>query len=69
KGTGQCDGTVDVIEYLGADTSVLLDCGQVGQITVRISGDADLTVGDVVGLALDAARTHFFDADGNAIRA
>ncbi|MEX0310399.1 MAG: ABC transporter ATP-binding protein [Tateyamaria sp.] len=69
KGTGQCDGTVDVIEYLGADTFVLLDCGQAGQINVRISGDADLMVGDVVGLDFDAARTHFFDADGNAIRA
>lgn len=66
-GTGQCDGTVDVIEYLGADTFVLLDCGSAGQINVRISGDADLAVGDVVGLTFNAERTHFFDADGNTI--
>ncbi|KIC50403.1 sn-glycerol-3-phosphate ABC transporter ATP-binding protein UgpC [Tateyamaria sp. ANG-S1] len=67
-GTGQCDGTVDVIEYLGADTFVLLDCGAAGQINVRVSGDADLTVGDTVGLSFDAERTHFFDADGNTIK-
>ncbi|APX12196.1 ABC transporter ATP-binding protein [Tateyamaria omphalii] len=67
-GTGQCDGTVDVAEYLGADTFVLLDCGAAGQINVRISGDAGVKVGDAVGLSFDAARTHFFDADGNTIR-
>ncbi|WP_299210180.1 ABC transporter ATP-binding protein [uncultured Tateyamaria sp.] len=66
-GTGQCDGTVDVAEYLGADTFVLLDCGAAGQINVRISGDAELKVGDVVGLSFDPERTHFFDADGNTI--
>ncbi|WP_299655463.1 ABC transporter ATP-binding protein [uncultured Tateyamaria sp.] len=68
-GTGQCDGTVDVAEYLGADTFVLLDCGAAGQINVRISGDAALEVGDVVGLSFDPARTHFFDTDGNTIQA
>ncbi|WP_147108862.1 ABC transporter ATP-binding protein [Tateyamaria sp. syn59] len=68
SGTGQCDGTVDVIEYLGADTFVLLDCGEAGQINVRISGDADLSVGDRVGLSFDAERTHFFDTDGNTIQ-
>ncbi|WP_299043315.1 ABC transporter ATP-binding protein [uncultured Tateyamaria sp.] len=68
-GSGQCDGTVDVIEYLGADTFVLLDCGAAGQINVRISGDADLTVGDLVGLTFAPERTHFFDADGNTIKA
>ncbi|WP_299556044.1 ABC transporter ATP-binding protein [uncultured Tateyamaria sp.] len=69
SGTGQCDGTVDVAEYLGADTFVLLDCGAAGQINVRISGDAQLKVGDLVGLSFDPERTHFFDADGNTITA
>ncbi|WP_223420844.1 ABC transporter ATP-binding protein [Tateyamaria pelophila] len=66
-GTGQCDGTVDVIEYLGADTFVLFDCGGAGAINVRISGDADLKVGDVLGLTFDPERTVFFGADGDAI--
>ncbi|MEL6463866.1 MAG: ABC transporter ATP-binding protein [Pseudomonadota bacterium] len=68
-GTGQCDGTVDVIEYLGADTFVLLDCRDAGQINVRVSGDADVKVGDTVGLSFDPERTHFFDADGTTIQA
>ncbi|WP_299296860.1 sn-glycerol-3-phosphate ABC transporter ATP-binding protein UgpC [uncultured Tateyamaria sp.] len=67
-GTGQCDGRIDVVEYLGADTFVLFDCGAAGQINVRISGDADVRVGDTMGLSFDPDRTHFFDADGNTIQ-
>ena len=39
-GTGQCDGRVDVVEYLGADSFVVLDCGDLGQINVRVVGEA-----------------------------
>jgi multiple sugar transport system ATP-binding protein len=66
-GSGQCDGTVDVVEYLGADTFVLFDCGAAGKINVRISGDAALKIGDVLGLEFAPEHTHFFDADGNVI--
>ena len=67
-GDGQCDGLVDVLEYLGADTFVIVDGGPLGQITVRVIGDSALAPGDRVGLAFDASLTHFFDADGQAIR-
>lgn len=67
KGKGQCDGTVDVIEYLGADTFVLFDCGAAGQINVRISGESDLKVGDTVGLEFEEGRTVFFDPDGERV--
>ncbi len=63
-GQGECDGTVDVIEYLGADTFVLFNCGAAGQINVRISGESELKVGETVGLSFDADRTVFFDSDG-----
>ncbi len=66
-GTGQCDGTVDVLEYLGADTFVIIDGGVLGQITVRVIGDAALKPGEKVGLSFLAAETHFFDADGLAV--
>ena len=66
-GEGQCDGTVDVVEYLGSDTFVLFDCGDAGQINVRISGDADLDVGQSAGLSFDLARTVFFDRTGTAL--
>ena len=66
-GEGQCDGTVDVVEYLGSDTFVLFDCGDAGQINVRISGDADLDVGQSAGLSFDLERTVFFDRTGTAL--
>ncbi|MEO0653297.1 MAG: sn-glycerol-3-phosphate ABC transporter ATP-binding protein UgpC [Pseudomonadota bacterium] len=65
-GSGQCDGTVDVLEYLGADTFVIIDGGPLGRITVRVIGDTSLSPGETVGLTFDET-THFFDADGLAI--
>ena len=68
-GTGEVDGQVDVVEFLGADTFVLFDCGPAGPINVRISGDAALNVGDIHGLSFDHAQMHFFDADGVTVTA
>lgn len=64
EGSGQCDGTVDVIEYLGADSFLVIDGGELGQITVRESGDTTRSPGDRVGLSFDPERLSFFDADG-----
>ncbi len=66
-GTGAMDGTVDVLEYLGADTFVIVDGGDLGQITVRVSGDCALKSGDPVGLTFDETRLHFFDENGLAV--
>ncbi len=68
EGEGQCDGTVDLLEYLGADTFVIVDAGVLGKITVRVVGNADVRVGDRVGLAFEPDLTHFFDANGQAVR-
>ncbi len=67
-GAGYCDGVVEVVEYLGADTFVVVGCGGAGQVSVRINGDSDLRPGASVGLSFDVAMTHFFDAEGQAIR-
>lgn len=67
-GAGYCDGQVEVVEYLGADTFVVVGCGSAGQVSVRITGDSDLRPGATVGLSFDVAMAHFFDADGMAIR-
>ena len=64
EGTGQTDGTVDVVEYLGADSYVVIDADGLGQITVRASGDVDVAPGQKVGLNFDETRLSFFDADG-----
>ena len=60
-------GTVDVLEYLGADTFVIVACEGVGQITVRVNGDTELSPGDPIGLNFQPQNLHFFDADDQAI--
>ena len=66
-GTGQCDATIDVLEYLGADTFVIVDvAGE--QVTIRTDGSRGFEPGSTVGLTFSAPDTHFFDADGLAIR-
>ena len=69
SGQGNIDGTVDVLEYLGADTFVVMDCGGAGRITVRIAGDTELKPGDACGLAFENGRSHFFDTAGLAVSA
>ena len=66
-GEGHCDGTIDVVEYLGADSYVIVDAGLLGQITVRAHGDIDLSPGQPVGLGFHEGRRHFFDAQGKAL--
>lgn len=66
-GSGITDGTVEVVEYLGADTFVLLNCGAAGAVNVRVMGDSDLKTGDKVGLEFAADRCSFFDAQGQAL--
>ena len=66
-GKGQIDGEVDVVEYLGADTYLIVNCQELGQITVRTSGENSLNPGDRVGLAFSPENLHYFDRDGNAV--
>ena len=68
-GQGDLDGVVDVVEYLGADTYVIIDAENgAGQMTIRDLGDALHKPGEKVGLKFAEGRTHLFDADGLAIR-
>ncbi|EAQ04272.1 ABC transporter ATP-binding protein [Pseudooceanicola batsensis HTCC2597] len=66
-GEGACDGTVDVVEYLGADTFLVVDAGDLGRITVRISGETARRPGERVGLVFDPQRLVFFGEDGRAV--
>ena len=67
-GTGHCDGEVDVAEYLGADTFLVIRCPGLGQITARTDGATRLRPGESVGLEFPEQHRHFFDASGRAIR-
>ena len=65
-GSGQCNGVVDVLEYLGADTYIIIDAGKLGHLTVRTDGESDFHSGDKVSLNLTESKTHFFDESGTA---
>jgi len=67
-GTGEIDGVVDVAEYLGADTFLIVDTEGAGKLTVRTDGETKLRPGDRVGLQFDPEKRHLFDAEGRAIR-
>jgi len=66
-GEGICSGTVEVVEYLGADLMVYVDCPGLGLITVRAAGDGSVAAGEDVGLVFVPERVHFFDEAGAAI--
>ncbi len=68
-GSGEIDGTVDVVEYLGADSYIIVDCGVAGAMTVRTGGDTALQSGSPVGLSFSPDRLHFFDTAGQSTRA
>ena len=66
-GSGQLEGVVDVTEYLGSDTFVIVDAGALGQITVRQIGDTELKAGDKIQLAFAPKHLHFFDINGERV--
>ncbi len=66
-GAGHCDGTVDIVEYLGSDTFVIVDCAAPGRVTLRLAGDSGLEPGARVGLHFPPEALHFFDAAGLAV--
>ncbi len=66
-GSGQTDGVVEVIEYLGADTFLIVDCGVEEKVTVRLNGDTELKPGEKIGLHFPPDMLHFFDASGQAL--
>lgn len=63
-----CVGTVEVAEYLGADTYLYVACEGIGTLVVRTQGSAVVDSGDMIGLRFDEAQIHLFDSDEQAIR-
>jgi multiple sugar transport system ATP-binding protein len=65
---GEWPATVSVAEHLGSDTFLYADADGIGQMTVRLPGEAGLKPGDRVFLGPEEARLHLFDRQGGAIR-
>lgn len=66
-GTGHVDGVVDVIEYLGSDTFIILDCGLYGRLIARVNGATDFNPGDTCGLNFQNQRVHYFNDKGSSL--
>ncbi len=64
---GHITGVVDVIEYLGADTYLIINCDELGQITLRTNGETSLTPKTKVGLSFAKDKLHFFDVNGKSV--
>ena len=57
-------GKIDVIEYLGADSFLFVDCEDLGIITVRVDGSREFNLGEMLNLEFQTENTHFFDSSG-----
>jgi multiple sugar transport system ATP-binding protein len=66
---GEFMGRVDLVEALGAETLVHVSTVRGTSITARQSARTSLSPGDPVGLAVDPARVHVFDAQGRTAAA
>jgi len=59
-------GIVRVVEQFGTSTILYLDtCA--GRLVVESDSEIETKVGDTVGLAFEASRTHLFDPAGAVI--
>jgi multiple sugar transport system ATP-binding protein len=62
-GAGQGDAVVRMVEPLGAETLLHLEAGAV-RLVARVRGLAAPAAGDPVGVRVDPAHVHLFDAGG-----
>ncbi|MDA7593107.1 sn-glycerol-3-phosphate ABC transporter ATP-binding protein UgpC [Rhodobacteraceae bacterium] len=60
-------GRVSVVEYLGADCFVFIDCGDLGTLNVRVEGSDQYTIDEEVSVNLLLEHLHFFDHQGNRV--
>ena len=58
-------GRVSVVEYLGADCFVYIDCGDLGTLNVRVEGSEQYTIDEEVSVNPLLEHLHFFDHQGN----
>ncbi|HJV59703.1 MAG TPA: ABC transporter ATP-binding protein [Albitalea sp.] len=63
-GGGQVQGTVELVEALGAETLIYVNAGATSPLVARQTQRTELRPGDHVGIEIDAAAAHLFDAQG-----
>ncbi|QQM31288.1 ABC transporter ATP-binding protein [Martelella lutilitoris] len=63
-GEGQISGTVEIVEYLGSDTFLYVDCGEAGRLIVRADEVEDNIRGQDIGLSFRDRHIHVFNEAG-----
>ncbi|MBO6919219.1 MAG: sn-glycerol-3-phosphate ABC transporter ATP-binding protein UgpC [Rhizobiaceae bacterium] len=66
---GNISGKVTHVEQLGGDTNVYLDCGEAGQVSIRLFGQHDVEIDSVQFAKFESDKTFHFDNDGQRISA
>jgi multiple sugar transport system ATP-binding protein len=61
-------GEVQIAEHLGGETFVYVNLPTGRSVTVEIQGQADVRVGDPIGLSFAETAYHLFSADERVIR-
>ena len=60
-------GRVSVVEYLGADCFVFIDCGDLGTLNVRVEGSEQYAIDEEVSVNPLLEHLHFFNEQGNRL--
>ncbi len=64
---GHCSGKVEVAEHLGSDSFLYVSAENLGVLTVRAVGGAEVRPGDQIGLRFDEELIHLFNAADQSI--
>ena len=67
-GQGLLQGTVDLVEALGAETLIYVTTAQGAQLVSRQTERTPLRASDAVGIQIDTEAAHVFDANGRITR-
>jgi multiple sugar transport system ATP-binding protein len=63
-GNGAVDAAVELVERLGDRTLIYARLSDGAEVTAQAEGTSAARIGDRVGLAIDGAGAHLFDAEG-----
>lgn len=66
---GDVSGKVSHVEQLGGDTNVYLDCGDAGQVSIRLFGQHNIEIDSVQFAKFETDKTFYFDKGGKRIKA
>jgi len=61
-------GRISIVEYLGADCFVFVNCGDLGTINVRVEGSEQYMIDEDVSVDPILDHVHFFDRQGNRLQ-